>query len=163
MGQRILLCGLYQTLTPIRVTSNKGPSEIGAGLLVQLHNHKEPPKPILQLPEKNLHNRWTFFKQALLIEEPNYEQALRELKTEGFYRLKEHFHLNEAQIIEKNALVQLGYTNKAEPILFCPKGLRDLNGLGFPRSGIHISDDVYQLLEALSIRGPIIPQKEKLH
>lgn len=163
MGQRHLLCGIYQTLKPIQVTGAKGPQEIATGLLVQLHNHKEQAKPVLQLPEKNLHNRWTFAKQALLIEDPNYEPALRELKTEGFYRLKSHFHIDEVRIIEKGALVQLGYTKHAQPILFPPHLLRDLNGLAFPKTGIHIADDVYQLLETLSIRGPFVPQKEKLH
>ncbi len=163
MGQRILLCGIYQTLKPIQVTGNKGTHEIPAGLLVQFHRHKDQPKPILLLPEKNTHNQWSFAKQVFLIEETELHKALRELKAEGFYRVKEHFHVDEAQIIEKNSLVQLGYTKTAEPILFSPKPLKDLNGLSFTKSGLRIDNDVYQLLEALSIRGPFVPQKDKLH
>ena len=152
-------CGLYKTLTEISVQEGK----LNADLLVSFHNHSDQGLPIILLPEKNEHNRWIFQKKGYLLKNQNWARILEPLKQEGLYRCSERFSTNESEVVAENTLVQLGYTAKAEPILFFPVPLEGQNGFQFSEKGIKIPEKIYALLEPLNTHGPFKPKEELRH
>ena len=152
-------CGLYKT----GAAMPEHPDEVPAGTLVYFHNHSEQGPPIVQLPAHNQHNKWRFQTRGYLVAEQAYLDTLQGMRAEGLYRLGAHFHPSPEQVVDKHALVQLGYTRLAEPILFFPLVSEDHNGLRFPDRGIKVSQRIYDLLEPLSLRGPYVPQTRHLH
>jgi hypothetical protein len=144
-------CGLYRTTIPRK--------EIEASSLVYFHNHSDQGPPIVLLPEGNQHNRWTFQKDGMLVEDDKYVASLEALKPEGLYIVTEHFHPDENRVVAKNALVQLGYNRGAEPILFFPTPAKSDNGFTFPSKGMKIPAIIYARLEAVDLRGPHQPRR----
>lgn len=151
-------CGLYKTTGPIQIDE----SRIKEGLLVSFHNHSDQGPPIILLPEKNVHNRWTFQNRGYLIKDKSLMHSLKPLKAEGLYRVRESFQPNNTQLVSKNALVQLGYTAKAEPIIFLPQPVSEENAFSFPAKGLKIPDPIYKLLDPIDTRGLLTPKKELL-
>lgn len=160
-NQKVILplCGLYKTIKRIPM----GSVSIEDGLLVYFHNHSDQGPPIILLPEKNVHNRWVFQEKGYLLEDKALTNNLKSLKPEGLYRLREHFHPNDEEIVGENALVQLGYTMKAEPIIFFPKPIKENNAFFFPDKGMKIPESIYKLLELIDPRGPFKPEKRHVH
>lgn len=152
-------CGLFHTTLPVPGREQ----EIAAGLLVYFHNHSAEGPPILLLPASNERNRWHFHRQGVVVADMDYLASLAPLKREGFYRLREHFHPTREQIVNRNALVQLGYTIRAEPILFFPMMHTTENSLVFPDRGVKIGAEIYGLLEPLDLHGPHTPEPPQLH
>jgi hypothetical protein len=152
-------CGLYRTARPVPGHEQ----EIPASRLVYFHNHSAEGPPIVLLPVSNERNRWHFHRQGCLIPDLAYLATLEPLKAEGLYRLREHFHAGDEQIVNRNALAQLGYTIQAEPILFFPMMHTTDNSLVFPERGLRIDDAIYGLLEPLDLRGPHTPDTPHLH
>lgn len=152
-------CGLYRTTQPV-----PGHAEhIPARRLVYFHNHSTEGPPVLLLPADNDRNRWRFHRHGFLVADVDYLATLRSLKLEGMYRLREHFHLPEGRMVNRNALVQLGYNAHADPILFFPVVHDTTNSLVFPDRGVKIDETVYDLLEPLDLRGPHEPDPPQLH
>lgn len=127
--------------------------------LVYFHNHSEKGPPIVLLPASNTHNVWSFHDKGHLAEAPEFLGGLERLKPEGLYRLREHFHPDEARVVPKGALVQLGYNRDAKPILFFPRPVEGENAISFPSKGMGIPPRVYALLEPLDLRGPHEPKR----
>jgi hypothetical protein len=152
-------CGLYRTTTPLPGHADAVPAEH----LVYFHDHSDAGPPLLLLPAANVHNRWRFHERGHLVTDPTYPASLAPLLPEGFYRLREHFHPSEDQVVNQNALVQLGYNRAAQPILFFPVLGEHDNSLVFPSRGTRIGPTIYALLEPLDHRGPYIPGVEHLH
>ena len=152
-------CGLYRTTMPIPA----GDDAIAAPRLVYYHNHSQQGGSMVLLPEANEKNFWTFKKKGFLVNSSEFIDGLEPLKAQGLYRFREHFHPNEEQVVNTNALVQLGYNGEGAPIIFFPKSLSAENGLEFPSSGMKIPPPVYELLEPLDITGPHVPEKKHLH
>lgn len=152
-------CGLYKTTQSVPDYSDAVPADT----LIYFHNHSQEGPPIIQLPAQNRHNRWLFHTRGYLVSDHEYLATLQPMRREGLYRLREHFHPNSEQVVDENALVQLGYTRQAEPILFFPLVAEDANSLQFPTRGIKIDQRIYGLLEPLSVRGPYVPQTRHLH
>lgn len=152
-------CGLYKTTDPVPGHE----SQVPAGRLVYFHNHSEKGPPVILVPAANRHNRWTFHDHGHLVTDVGYLNTLKSMRAEGFYRLREHFHLADGQVVSKNALAQLGYNAVAEPILFFPQPLSDDNGLRFPDKGFKIDERVYKLLEPLDVRGAHSNTPHHLH
>ena len=144
-------CGLYRTTIP------RG--ELEASQLVYFHNHSDQGPPIVQLPASNQHNRWSFHKEGMLVEDDKYIDSLEALKPEGLYIVTEHFHPDEERVVAENSLVQLGYNRGAEPILFFPTSAEGSNGLVFPAKGMKIPAIIYAKLEKLDLRGPHRPRR----
>lgn len=134
-----------------------------SGRLVFFHNHSQEGWPLVLMPAHNESNRWTFHERGYLVRDAAWTQSLEKLKPEGFYRLSEHFHLSEEQVVSKHALAQLGYNREAQPILFFPKLDEEANALIFPERGTGISPKIYALLEPVDIRGPHVPGVKHLH
>jgi hypothetical protein len=126
---------------------------------VYFHNHSDQGTPVVLLPESNRHNRWKFQRPGLAVADDVYIDSLVLLEPEGFYRLREHFHPNDNEVVAANALVQLGYTRAADPIIFFPSRSDTGNALVFPANGMKVSDSVYELLDRLDIRGPRPPRR----
>jgi hypothetical protein len=152
-------CGPYRTTRPLPGHEEAVPAE----RLIYFHNHSDAGPPLVLLPASNERNRWRFHQRGLLVEDPGYVASLVALKPEGFYRLREHFHPNEEQVVAQNALVQLGYTAVAEPIIFFPRLHETENSLVFPPRGTRIPPPIYDLLEPLDHRGPHVPGVAHLH
>ncbi|MCG8424550.1 MAG: hypothetical protein MJE77_42190 [Proteobacteria bacterium] len=150
---------MYRTTAPLPGYEDRIP----AGRLVYFHNHSAEGPPIVLMPANNSNNKWQFQSRGFLVHELSYLASLEPLKREGFYRLREHFHPNSQQVVNKNALVQLGYNPLAEPILFFPTRHEADNSLVFPKQGIKINQKIYQFLEPLDLRGPHIPDPPTLH
>lgn len=153
------LCGLYRTTRPVPGHED----EIPASRLIYFHNHSAEGPPIVLLPARNTNNKWQFHSRGCLVEDAEYLATLESLRREGFYRLREHFHPNNQQIVNRDALVQLGYNRYAEPILFFPTRNNQNNSLTFPLQGIKIGQEIYDLLEPLDVRGPHVPDPPTLH
>ena len=152
-------CGLYRTTLPL-----PGQEEaIPAGRLVYFHNHSDQNKPIVLLPKSNTHNRWTFHERGNLVEDADFILGLEPLKVEGYYRLREHFHPNQEEIVADDQIVQLGYTPDAEALIFFPKISSELNALIFPERGMKIPAQIYDLLEPLVTTGPFVPKQRHVH
>ncbi|MEM9492900.1 MAG: hypothetical protein AAGC55_27370 [Myxococcota bacterium] len=149
-----LSCGLYKTIAPLPDRED----EVAAGLLVYFHNHSVQGPPLLLLPWRNVNNKWQFHERGYLITDAAYLATLEALRREGFYRLREPFHPKVDQIVDHNALVQLGYNRQAEPILFFPTLHPTANSLVFPNKGVKIALSVCELLEPIDLRGPHTPE-----
>jgi hypothetical protein len=113
------------------------------------------------LPDVNENNYWTFKDRGFAVDDPAFVEGLEPLKAQGFYRVREHFHPNEEQVVNTNALVQLGYNGAGEPILFYPT--KRNNSLEFPVSGMKVPPAIYDLLEPLDIQGPHVPAVKHVH
>lgn len=147
-----------QPCGPYRTTRELPDAALTSGLLVYFHSHSDEGPPIVLLPESNTHNRWRFHPKGHLVS-ASYAATLEPLKPEGLYRLREHFHPDNARVVAANALVQLGYNREAEPLIFYPKPVEGENAIAFPSRGMKIPAAVYELLEPLDTRGPHQPTK----
>lgn len=141
-------CGLYRTTRAVEVT----PRTVEPPALVFLHDHA-PDLPEVRLPVRNEHNRWHFAATGHAVDD-DFVTSLVRLRTEGLYRLREHVHLADERVAAASSLVQLGYTARAEPLIFFPQVASDRNAIAFPERGTRIPPAVYELLEPLDIRGP---------
>jgi hypothetical protein len=122
-------CGLYITGSGL-----PGHEEhLGEGLMVYFHNHSPDGPPIVLLPNENANNRWSFQENGHLVQDDSFIGALKPIPPEGFYRLRQHLHVDEEKVLPEQALVQLGYSRTGEPILFVPT--LDGSSLNFPGTG----------------------------
>lgn len=149
-------CGLCFTSQEIQV----GDTQIEKNQLLYFHNHSDQGVPVLIFPTQNTGNKWAFDHPVSLQDVPTVMKSLVRLKPEGLYRLTEHVHLNDKETINKNALVQLGYTARGEPILFYPEEVAWGNALSFPMKGQRISGAIYKLLEPLDVHGPYVKEAQ---
>jgi hypothetical protein len=152
-------CGLYQTHAPMPDHEENVP----AGHLVRFHNHSRQGPPILLLPEHNRHNTWYFHERGYLVTSPAYAAGLRALLPQGLCRVREHFHPSPELTVERNTVVQLGYTITAEPILFFGNRNDDDGSVRFADRGMKIDARIYGLLEPLGLRGPQQVTRRQLH
>jgi len=150
-------CGLYKTTREL-----SGPQPVSANVLVMFHNHSDAGPPVLQLTAHNAHNVW-HFGAAIEVTAESFLRSMKPLKAEGFYRLREHFHPDDKNIIAPNQLVQLGYNQQGDAIIFFPQRSAETNALLFPQTGMKIPDEIYELLEPLDLRGPYEPQTPHIH
>ena len=140
-------CGLYRSATA--VGSLKAPG------LVYFHNHSDAGGPVILVPAHNRNNRWHFAPTPVVAPGAVIE-GLVALKREGLYVLRKHFHPDARRVVPERALVQLGYNRAADPIVFFPRNIEGHNGIGFPAEGMKIPKAVYQLLDPVDLRGPVV-------
>ena len=152
-------CGLYRATKPIPA----GSDTIAPPRLVYYHNHSQQDSSMVLLPDVNEENRWSFKEKGFLISDAGFIEGLEPLKAQGLYRMREHFHPNDDQVVNANALVQLGYDAQGDPILFFPKGVEGENALAFPSSGMKIPQPIFALLEPIDMQGPYVPKQKHLH
>lgn len=152
-------CGLYRATQPIPAKDEV----IAPPRLVYFHNHSQQGGPMVLLPEVNENNRWRFSDKGFLVSNESFIEGLQPLKSQGLYRVREHFHPNREQVVDANALVQLGYNQAGDPIVFFPSSIAGQNALEFPTSGMKVPPPIYDLLEPLDLKGPYVPDIKHVH
>lgn len=130
-------------------------AQVGPDQLVLVRTDGEFAPASVLLPVNNIHNQWRFQMPGIKIPETakSWTESLGKLKHEGFYRLTREFTFGDKGKWIENAIVQLGYTRKAEPILFIAQRRSPLtnNELWFSDRGVKIeADQVDELLQPLA-------------
>jgi len=141
-------CGLYRTTKPLP----EHEKDIPSGTLVYFHNHSDSGLPVVIAPEHNMLNRWHFHGAGVPFRGLSWADSLVKLPGEGFYMLRKALTFEGGEW-PKSALVQLGYTRTADPILFIAQVRAQLaeNDLFFSDRGVGISRDQLALLEPLQV------------
>lgn len=151
-------CGLYRTTKPL--PGNEG--QVPAGVLVYFHNHSDSGLPVVIVPDHNIHNRWHFHGPPIEFRGLSWANTLQKVPPEGFFVLKKEISF-EGGSWPRNALVQLGYTRNAEPILFLARVRSNLNenDLWFSDKGLKIKPEQLSLLDQVSVYNE--PADESAH
>ena len=110
-------CGLYRTTKPLP----EHEAAVPAGTLVYFHNHSDSGLPVVIAPEHNILNRWHFHGAGIPFRGLSWADSLVKLPAEGFYMLRKALSFEGGEW-PKAALVQLGYTEPGDPILFIGAG-----------------------------------------
>jgi hypothetical protein len=141
-------CGLYRTTKPLAGHEEQFP----AGLLVYFHNHSDSGLPQVLSPDHNVLNRWHFHGPGVEFRGLSWADSLVKMPVEGFYVLRRELAF-EGGTWPKAALVQLGYTRTADPILFIAqiRGKLDENDLWFSDRGVGIPREQMSILEQVVI------------
>jgi hypothetical protein len=149
-------CGLYRATKPLPGHEDKVP----AGTLIYFHNHSTTngPLPSVIPPDHNVHNRWHFHQEGAIdnVRSPSWVDSLEKIPEQGFYTLRRELGVDGGSL-PKGAIVQLGYTKTADPILFIARQRVVLseNDLYFSDKGVGIKR------EQLSILEPAVIQTEQ--
>jgi hypothetical protein len=105
----------------------------------------------------NEHNQWKFGMPGIKLDtgagSTAWFDSLRKVPHEGFYRLTREFSYGDGGRWVENAIVQLGYTNAGEPILFIAQRRNPLlsNVRWFSDKGVKVSlEDIEGLIEPMS-------------
>jgi hypothetical protein len=141
-------CGLYLTTKPLAGHEEQFP----AGLLVYFHNHSDSGLPQVLAPDHNVHNRWHFHGPGVEFRGLSWADGLVKVMAEGFYTLRRELSF-DGGTWPKGALVQLGYTRNADPILFIGqvRTKLDENDLWFSDRGVGISRDQLSILDTIVV------------
>jgi hypothetical protein len=141
-------CGLYLTTKPLAGHEEQFP----AGLLVYFHNHSDSGLPQVLAPDHNVHNRWHFHGPGVEFRGLSWADGLVKMMAEGFYTLRRELSF-DGGTWPKGALVQLGYTRNADPILFIGqvRTKLDENDLWFSDRGVGISRDQLSILDTIVV------------
>lgn len=130
-------------------------AEIAPNLLVLIRTDGDFAPASVLLPVMNENNQWRFSMPGTKIPPAslNWFETLEKIPHEGFYRLTEEFTFGDEGRWLKNAIVQLGYTKAAEPILFIAQRRTPLvsNDLWFSDKGVKITmEQAEKMLEPLA-------------
>jgi hypothetical protein len=128
---------------------------VGPDQLILIRTDGEFAPASVLLPVSNTHNQWRFQMPGVKVPPTslNWGQTLVKLPHEGFYRLKREHTFGDSGKWIKNAIVQLGYTRKGEPILFIAQRRSPLanNELWFSDKGVRVEfDELDAMVEALA-------------
>ncbi len=130
-------------------------AQVQPDMLVLVRTDGEFAPASVLLPNNNKYNQWFFAMPGIKVPATSFGWAdsLIELPHEGFYRLKKEFTFGEGGRWVENAIVQLGYTRAAEPILFIATRRSPLtsNTLWFSDKGVKVDlEGLRDLIEPLS-------------
>lgn len=130
-------------------------AQVGPDQLVLIRTDGEFAPASVLLPVNNNHNQWRFQMPGIKIPPTslNWGETLAKLPHEGFYRLRREFAFGDSGKWIQNAIIQLGYTRRGEPILFIAQRRAPLtnNELWFSDKGVKLDlDKVDELLEPLA-------------
>jgi hypothetical protein len=141
-------CGLYKTSKAL--PGHEG--DIPAGVLVYFHNHSDSGLPVVIVPDHNVHNRWHFHGAGVPFRGLSWADSLTKLPAEGYYMLRRALTFDGGEW-PQGALVQLGYTKSADPILFIAQLRAELaeNDLFFSDKGLSVNREQLALLERLNV------------
>lgn len=130
-------------------------ADVEPGRLVLIRTDGEFAPASVLMPVRNENNQWHFSMPGYKIPAAsmNWADTLVKLRHEGFYRLLKEFKFGDGGYYAPNAIVQLGYTPQADPILFIARRRAPLvsNDLNFSDKGVKITlEQVEELLEPLA-------------
>jgi hypothetical protein len=143
--------GLYRTTQPYPGHEEAFP----AGVLVYLGQPQNGGVKFVVRPGQNRNNRWFWGDPTTPLRSPTWAKTLKALPSEGFYTLPETVELEGGGKWLKNALVQLGYNESGQGIIFVAEQREDVaeNALFFSDRGIQVNDSMLERL----IWAPILP------
>jgi hypothetical protein len=106
-------------------------------------------------PADNRRNRWFWREPITPLRSPSWAKTLRPLPAEGFYTLPDALDFEGGGRWLKNAIVQLGYNENGQGILFVGEWPEDgeENALRFSDRGLLIDDALLGRL----LWAPILP------
>lgn len=132
--------GLYRTTQPYPGHEDAFP----AGVLVYLGQPQNGGVKFVVRPGQNRNNRWFWGDPTTPLRSPTWAKTLKALPSEGFYTLPETVELEGGGRWVKNAIVQLGYNENGQGIIFVAEQREDAkdNALYFSDRGIVIDDSM---------------------
>jgi hypothetical protein len=145
--------GLYRTTTAMPGHEDAFP----AGALVYVGQSANGGSKFVVRPGQNRKNRWFWGEPTTALRSPTWARTLMALPAEGFYTLPEAMELDGGGRWLKNAIVQLGYNEKGQGIIFVGETheAEEKNALFFSDRGMILNDDLLKRL----IWAPILPVK----
>jgi hypothetical protein len=143
--------GLYRTTQAFPGHEDAFP----AGVLVYLGQPQNGGVKFVVRPGQNRNNRWFWGEPTTPLRSPTWAKTLRALPSEGIYTLPDTLDLDGGGRWLKNAVVQLGYNESGQGIIFVAEQREDApeNALYFSDRGILVDD---AMLERL-VWAPILP------
>jgi hypothetical protein len=143
--------GLYRTTQPFPGHEDAFPS----GVLVYVGQPQNGGVKFVVRPGSNRRNRWFWGEPTTPLRSPSWAKTLKRLPSEGFYTLPDAIELDGGGRWLKNAIVQLGYNEKGQGILFVGEWHEDKqeNALVFSDRGMLIDDNMLARLTW----APILP------
>ena len=143
--------GLYRTTQPYPGHEDAFP----AGVLVYLGQPQNGGVKFVVRPGQNRNNRWFWGDPTTPLRSPTWAKTLKALPSEGFYTLPETIELEGGGRWVKNAIVQLGYNENGQGIVFVAEQREDAkeNALYFSDRGIVVDDSMLARL----VWAPILP------
>ncbi len=147
--------GLYRTTQPMPGSEEGFPRDV----LVYVGQSENGGGRFVVRPGRNHHNRWYWGEPTTPLRSPSWASTLKQLRAEGFYTLPERIELQGGGYWLQNAIVQLGYNEKGQAILFVGQRIEgtEKNALEFSDRGLLISDDLLARL----VWAPILPVKKE--
>lgn len=129
--------------------------EFPAGVLVYLGQPENGGMKFIVKPGRNDNNRWFWGEPTTPLRSPTWAKTLKALPPEGFYTLPDSIELEGGGRWLKNAIVQLGYNNKGQGIIFVGerRDAEQANALYFSDRGLIVEDSMLERLEW----APILP------
>jgi hypothetical protein len=130
------------------------PARIPASALVYVGDAPNGGQFVVR-PGRNVHNRWFWGEPTTPMSDALWERTLKRLPAEGFYTLPEDLRVGESGVWRKNAIVQLGYNQEGQGIVFVAErheGL-EVNALFFSERGVLVDDALLGRL----VWAPILP------
>ncbi len=143
--------GLYRTTQPL-----PGHEEaIPAGALVYVGQPSNGGVKFVVRPADNRRNRWFWREPITPLRSPSWAKTLKQLPSEGFYTLPDALEFEGGGRWLKNAIVQLGYNENGQGILFVGEWNEEAedNALRFSDRGLLIDDSLLARL----VWAPILP------
>ncbi len=143
--------GLYRTTQPYPGHEEAFP----AGVLVYLGQPQNGGVKFVVRPGQNRNNRWFWGDPTTPLRSPTWAKTLKALPSEGFYTLPETLELDGGGRWLKNAIVQLGYNESGQGIVFVAEQREGSpeNALFFSDRGIQVNDSMLERL----VWAPILP------
>jgi len=145
--------GLYRTTQAMPGHEEDFP----AGVLVYIGQSQNGGGKFVVRPADNRRNRWFWRDPTTPLRSPTWARTLKQLPSEGFYTLPDTIEFDGGGRWIKNAVVQLGYNEKGQGILFVGEWRDDAqeNVLNFSDRGLLIADELLARLNW----APILPTK----
>jgi hypothetical protein len=145
--------GLYRTTQPLPGHEDAFP----ANVLVYVGQPANGGVKFVVRPADNRKNRWFWRDPTTPLRSPSWAKTLKQLPSEGFYTLPQALDFEGGGRWLKNAIVQLGYNENGQGILFVGEWADDAedNVLRFSDRGLLIDDALLGRL----LWAPILPTR----
>jgi hypothetical protein len=143
--------GLYRTTQPMPGHEEAFPADV----LVFVGQSQNGGGKFVVRPGSNRRNRWFWGEPTTPLRTPTWARTLKSLPSEGFYTLPETIDFESGGRWLKNAIVELGYNERGQGIIFVAQWREDgnENALHFSQRGMVVDD---RMLARLSW-APILP------
>lgn len=143
--------GLYRTTQPMPGNEETFPADV----LVYVGQSQNGGGKFVVRPGSNRRNRWFWGEPTTPLRTPTWARTLKSLPSEGFYTLPDTLDFEGGGRWLKNAIVELGYNEKGQGIIFVAQWREDgtENILQFSQRGMMVDD---KLLARLTW-APILP------